>query len=150
MRSSGWLRALLVLLSLTAGLMPQRLLAQGGTSTASFSGRVADASGGVLPGVAVTLTNEATNQRRTVVTDEQGVYRFAGLTPGKYSIASELEGFAKFVQTEITLQVGSAVDVNITMRLSSLSETLTVTGESPIVERAKTDLSTVISRSCTC
>src|SRR5437870_8077771 len=107
MRSGRRLRALLVFVSLTVvGLAPQRALAQGGTSTASVSGRVVDASGGVLPGVAVTLTNEATNQSRMVTTDDQGVYRFAGLTPGKYAIATELEGFAKFAQTGMTLQVG--------------------------------------------
>ena len=147
MRPGRRLRALLVFVSLTVvGLAPQRALAQGGTSTASVSGRVVDASGGVLPGVAVTLTNEATNQSRMVTTDDQGVYRFAGLTPGKYAIATELEGFAKFAQTGMTLQVGSAVDLNITLRLSNVSETVTVTGQAAIVERAKMDLSTVISR----
>src|SRR4029079_10479313 len=74
------------------------------------------------------------------------MYRFAGLTPGKYSISAELEGFTKFVQTDITLQVGAAVDLNVTMRLSTVSESVTVSGQSPIIESAKTDLSTVISR----
>jgi hypothetical protein len=70
------------------------------------SGKVSDATGGVLPGVTVTVTSLATNQQRTVVTTEEGVYRFAGLTPGNYSIAVELEGFAKFVQSDVRLQVG--------------------------------------------
>src|SRR5438093_1518006 len=80
MRSGRRLRALLVCVSLTVvGLAPQRALAQGGTSTASVAGRVVDASGGVLPGVAVTLTNEATNQSRMVTTDERTTGQGIGL-----------------------------------------------------------------------
>ena len=127
-------------------LAPSFARAQGGTSTASVAGKVSDATGGVLPGVTVTVTSLATNQQRTVVTNEEGVYRFAGLPPGNYSITAELEGFAKFVQSDIRLQVGAASDLNVTMRLSSVSESLTVTGQTAIIESAKTDLSTVISR----
>ena len=142
-RSCCWL----VGVSLAVGLAtPQRALAQGGTSTASVSGRVGDDTGGVMPGVLVTITNAATNQTRTIVTDDKGVYRFAGLTPGKYAVTAELEGFAKFVHNDLVLQVGGAVDLNITMKLSTLSESLTVTGQAAIIEAAKTDLSTVISR----
>ena len=134
------------LVGLLGVMAPSFVSAQGGTATASVSGRVTDATGGVLPGVAVTVTSLATNQQRTVVTNDQGMYRFAGLTPGKYSVSAELEGFTKFVQTDITLQVGAAADLNVTMRLSNVSESVTVSGQSPIIESAKTDLSTVISR----
>lgn len=139
-------RAVLALLALAAVLVPRFSAAQGGTSTASLSGKIADATGGVLPGVTVTITSLATNQTRTAVTNAEGVYRFAGLPPGKYSASADLQGFAKFLQPEITLQVGTAVDLNISMRVSSLSETVTVNAEAPIIESAKTDLSTVISR----
>jgi hypothetical protein len=140
-----WLSIVLVFVSLTALLAP-RASAQGGASTAGVSGKVTDATGGVLPGVTITVTNLATNQQRSVVTNEEGVYRFAGLQPGKYSIASDLEGFARFLQSDITLQVGGASEVNITMRLSSVNESVTVSGQAAIIESAKTDLSTVISR----
>jgi hypothetical protein len=127
-------------------LAPSLARAQGGTSTASVAGKVSDATGGVLPGVTVTVTSLSTNQQRTVVTNEEGVYRFAGLTPGEYSITAELEGFSKFVQSGIRLQVGGSSDLNVTMRLSNVSESMTVTGQAAIIESAKTDLSTVISR----
>src|SRR5215204_59589 len=117
------------LVCLLGVIAPSFVSAQGGTSTASVSGRVTDATGGVLPGVAVTVTSLATNQQRTVVTNDQGMYRFAGLTPGKYSVSAELEGFTKFVQTDITLQVGAAADLNVTMRLSNVSESVTVSGQ---------------------
>lgn len=121
-------------------------MAQGGTSTASLSGKITDATGATLPGVTVTVTSAATNQQRTVVTNEDGMYRFAGLPPGSYSLTTDLEGFAKFVQSDIRLQVGAAADLNVTMRLSGVNESLTVTGQAAIIQSAKTDLSTVISR----
>jgi hypothetical protein len=139
------LRTLVVLFALVL-LLPHSAAAQGGTSTASVAGKVTDATGGVLPGVTVTITSLATNQSRTMITNDEGVFRFAGLAPGKYSAAAELEGFARFVQQEMTLNVGAAVDLNIAMKLSTMSETVTVSGEAPIIESAKTDLSSVISR----
>ena len=119
-------RFALVILSLWSFLQPQSAAAQGGTSTASVSGKVSDATGGVLPGVTVTVTSLATNQSRTAVTNGEGIYRFAGLMPGRYSIAADLEGFSKFIQSDVSLQVGAAVDLNVTMRLSTVSETVTI------------------------
>src|SRR3954468_2793220 len=90
-------RAVSVALVCAIGVLaPSTAGAQGGTSTASVAGKGSDATGGVLPGVTVTVTSLSTNQQRTVVTNEEGVYRFAGLTPGEYSITAELEGFSKF------------------------------------------------------
>jgi len=96
MRFNRRLCALFGFLAIVAVLMPQPAAAQGGTSTASVSGKVTDATGGVMPGVSVTITSAATNQSRTVVTNDEGVYRFAGLSPGNYTVAAEIEGFAKF------------------------------------------------------
>ena len=52
----------------------------------------------MLPGVSVTVTNLATNQARTVVSNEDGLYRFAGLTPGRYSLTAQIDGFATFTR----------------------------------------------------
>ena len=134
-----WLGWLLLIAPVTA-------YGQGGTVTATLSGRVSDATGGVLPGVAVTVVNAGTNQSRTVTSSADGVFGFAGLTPGKYALSAELQGFATFAQTDIVLNVGAAVDLKVTMRVSNVSESVTVTGESAIVESAKTALTTVISR----
>jgi hypothetical protein len=120
--------------------------AQGATSTATLQGRVFDSTGGVLPGVTVTIVDMGTNQSRTVVTNEQGVYRFAGLTPGRYTVSGELQGFAKFVQPNVALNVGAAVDIDIRLQVSTVAETITVTTESPVIETAKTALTSVISR----
>ena len=119
---------------------------QGGTATATLAGRITDAVGGVVPGVTVTLTPLATNQSRMVVTNEEGRYTFPGLQPGRYSMTLELAGFATATRPEITLNVGAVATIDQEMRVSQLQETITVTGEAPIVESARTDLSTVISR----
>lgn len=126
--------------------VPTWLHAQGGTTTASLAGKIVDDTGGVLPGVTVTLVNLATNQSRTVVTNETGLYRFPGLAPAKYSITAELQGFATFIWPEVTLNVGAAIERDVTMRISAVEETVTVTGEGPIIEAAKTDLSTLITK----
>lgn len=138
-------RIVCLLFGLIAFVAARPAYAQGGTATATLSGKISDGTGGVLPGVTVTIANVATNQSRTVTTNEGGVYRFGGLTPGKYSVSAELQGFAKFLQPDVTLNVGAAADLNMTLRVSNLSETVTVTGEAPIVESAKTALTSVIS-----
>ena len=112
-------------------------LAQGGSATATLSGRVVDESGAVLPGVSVTVTNLSNNQSRSFVTNEEGLYRFTGLPPSQYSLKAELQGFATFVVETFTLNIGAAGNVDATMKVSSISETVTVTGEAPIVERAR-------------
>ena len=133
MRFNRRLCSLVMFLAMVAALVPQPAAAQGGTSTASVSGKVTDASGGVMPGVSVTLISAATNQSRMVVTNGEGVYRFAGLSPGKYTVAAEIEGFAKFRQSDVTLQVGGAFDLNVTMKVSTVSESVTVTGQAAII-----------------
>lgn len=125
---------------------PQPVLAQGGTATASISGRVTDETGGFLPGVTVTVTNQSTNQTRTVVTEADGMYRFSGLAPSKYSVRAELQGFAPVAQDDITANIGAALDMNLTMSISGIAETITVSGEGPIVESARTDVSTRITQ----
>ena len=92
------------------------------------------------------MTSLGTNQSRTVVSNEEGLYRFAGLQPGSYSLSAELQGFAVFRRQQLTLNVGAAVDQDVTLRISSVEESITVSGAAPIVESAKTDLSTVISK----
>lgn len=113
--------------------------------TGGVSGVITDQTGAVLPGVTVTVTSLATNQVRSVTTDERGRYRFSGLTPGKYSLTAELQGFATLVRPEITVNIGSALDVNMTLKVSPVAETVTVRAEAPLVQSSKTDLSRVIT-----
>ncbi len=125
---------------------PVPVYAQGGAASASLGGRIVDDTGLVLPGVTVTVINESTNQSRTIVTDASGLYRVYGLTPSTYTLTAELEGFASIKLTGLILNVGAVVEREVKMQLADVAETVTVTGEAPLVESARTDMSTVVTR----
>ena len=130
------------LLALLLTFTPLPLCAQSGIET----GTITDETGARLPGATVTVVNLATNQARFVVTNEQGLYRFFGLTPSKYSLTAELPGFATLVRPEFTVNVGAALDISLTLKVSAFKETVIVQAEAPIVEGSKTALSTVVTR----
>lgn len=113
---------------------------------ATVSGTVTDESGAVVPGVTVTMVNLATNEARTVVTNEHGAYRVDGLRPSKYSLTAELQGFATVVRPEITVNVGAVLTIDVVLKVSTVQETVTVSGEAPMVQAEKADLSTVITK----
>jgi hypothetical protein len=114
--------------------------------TGSIAGTVTDQTGAALPGVTITVTGTTTGQVRTAVTNEQGRYQVSALQPSRYSVKAELQGFATVLRPEVTVNVGSALDINIPMAVASLAETVTVTGEAPLIESTKTDLSNVVSQ----
>jgi hypothetical protein len=102
---------------------------------ASITGVVRDASGGVLPGVTVEASSPALIERvRTVVTDGAGQYRIVDLRPGAYSVTFTLPGFATVKREGIELSGSLTATVNADMRVGGLEETITVTGETPVVD----------------
>jgi hypothetical protein len=113
--------------------------------TGSIAGAVTDETAGALPGVSITARNTATGQMRTATTNVEGRYQVAGIPPGQYSVTAELSGFGNLVRQGITVNVGSTVDVNLQMKISSVAENVTVTGDAPLVESTKTSLSTVVT-----
>jgi hypothetical protein len=117
----------------------------GQVSTALVQGVILDETKAVLPGVSVTARNEETGLARSVVTNDQGYYRIAALQPGPYELIAELAGFATIHRTGLRLTVGQEVTINFNLQLVSVQETVTVTGESPLVEVSKTTLGTTIS-----
>ncbi|MPY88372.1 MAG: TonB-dependent receptor plug domain-containing protein [Luteitalea sp.] len=101
------------------------------TLTASLSGTVSDATGGVLPGVTVTITNVATNVVAWQgVTDDTGTYRAPVVPVGQYDVTLELEGFKTVAIEGVRLQVDQRARVDAALEPSDLEETITVTGES--------------------
>src|SRR6476620_12787331 len=90
------------LLVLLLGCAP--LFAQQGTT--ELRGRVADAGGGVLPGVTVTVRNQATGMYRETVSGSDGSFIASGLIPGTYEVTAELSGFKKFNRRDLLLEVG--------------------------------------------
>lgn len=116
------------------------------TTNGAIAGIVSDAQGGVLPGVTLTLRNTDTGLTRSVVTEADGRYRFGALPPGRYEARAELQAFGTVEVTDITITIGSDVLRNITMQLQGVQESVTVTGEAPIVETTRTDVSGVITQ----
>ena len=108
-------------------------LAQG--QLGSIAGVVRDTSGAVLPGVTVEAASPALIEKaRTVVTDGQGQYKVIDLRPGVYSVTFTLSGFSTLRREGIELTTGFTANVNADLRVGAVEETVTVTGESPIVD----------------
>jgi hypothetical protein len=105
-----------------------------GATTGSLNGRIADASGGVLPGVTVTATSPAMQGARTTVSNEEGAYRLPGVPPGVYTVQYELGGFGTVIREGINIGVGFTATVNVDLKVASLQETVTVSGASPVVD----------------
>jgi outer membrane receptor protein involved in Fe transport len=134
----GFTVSLLLLLS---GAAPMGAAAQvvGG----NISGTIADESGGALPGVTVTIRNTATGAQQTFVTEANGNYRVVALQPGRYEISAELAGFAT-VKRELVLTIGADVAVDLKMGVAALQETITVSGDAPLIEVTRAAPSSVI------
>jgi len=116
------------------------------TTNGVISGIISDAQGGVLPGVTVTARNVDTGAMRNIVTEGDGRFRLAALPPGRYEVKAELQGFGVVTVPDITVLVGTEVTRNITMQVQGLNESVTVTGEAPIVEVTRSDVSGVITQ----
>src|SRR5262245_33830036 len=102
--------------------------------TFDIEGVVTDAQQGVLPGATVTLQNAATGLSRETATDANGRYVFTSLPPaGEYTLQTQLSGFATERRENLTFNAGQRAVVNIVLKLSSVQETVTVAGDSPVV-----------------
>ena len=112
---------------------------------ATIVGTATDSSKGVLPGVTVTATEISTGAAQVAVTDERGQYRLAVL-PGTYKIQAELTGFASVVLPAVELLVGQNATIPFVLNVASLQETLTVTGETPLVDIRSTQVSGNLDR----
>ena len=122
----GWIFVLL--------LVPLAAAQTTSATTGAMNGTVTDNTKAVLPGVTVTITSPAMMGTRTDVTNEQGQYRFAAVTPGEYKMTFELQGFANVIHESIRVTLGFTATVNVEMQLASQRETITVVGSSPVVD----------------
>src|SRR3954454_1886923 len=122
------LRVLLVVLACLA--MPGTVWAQ-----SAIAGVVRDATAAVLPGVTVEVTSPALIEKaRTAITDQAGQYRVVDLRPGTYSVTFTLAGFSTVKREGIVLEANFTAPVNAEMRVGAISETVTVSAESPVVD----------------
>jgi trimeric autotransporter adhesin len=131
---------LLVVISLLIAA-PRAAIAQG------FHGGVRGAAhdaGGVAPGVEVTLTNEATSLKRSTVTNESGEYVFAAVEPGTYTLRATLQGFKTIEHRALRVGTQEFLVIDLALEVGTLQESVTVTGESPVIETANASRGTVL------
>src|SRR3984957_3355652 len=114
------------------------------STSGTISGTVADSSGSAVPDATVTLTNEGTAASDTFTTGPDGLYSFVNVNPGSYRIEVEKAGFKHFQRAGVLVQVEQRVPINITMEAGSLTETVEVTGETPLLSPTNTSRGQVI------
>jgi hypothetical protein len=114
------------------------------TFTGGLRGSVRDANG-VVPGVTVTLSNDATGATRDAVSNEQGQYNFAAVPPGSYSVKAEITGFKTYENKNIRIAAQQFVTLDITLEVGQLQETITVTGAAPLIDTSNATGGGVIS-----
>jgi hypothetical protein len=113
------------------------------TFTGGVRGSVMD-SGGVVPGVTVTLINEANGASRDAVSNERGLYDFAAVPPGVYTVKAELTGFKTFENKGIRVNTQQFVTLDVKLDVGNLQETITVTGDAPLIDTSNASTGGVI------
>jgi len=126
-------------------LVPSVAAAQGALTRGTLTGTVRDALGAVLPGVTVEAASPVLIERvRTVVTDSAGIYRVVDLGPGVYTLTFSLQGFSQVRREGIELIGSATLTIPVDMRVGSIQETITVVGDTPVVDVQSTRREAVI------
>ena len=116
-------------------------------SSGTIHGTVRDQSGGVLPGVTATLTSPALQVRELVqITDAQGEYRFVDLPAGTYLLKFELPGFSTLIREDLRLTIGFTARVDESMKVGAMEESVTVSGQSPVVDMTSTSAAVAFTK----
>jgi outer membrane receptor protein involved in Fe transport len=109
-------------------------------ANSSVSGLVSGTDGAGLPGVTVTVRNQASGLVRTAVTAENGSYAISGIRPGVYQVTFELQGFPNVAREDVELRVGQESRLSATMKLEQVEEAITVTAEAPVVQTTSKEI----------
>ncbi|HMF56267.1 MAG TPA: TonB-dependent receptor [Pyrinomonadaceae bacterium] len=125
-------------------LMAASVFAQSQATTGDIEGRVLDPNGAAVPNATVTALNQATGLERTVTADGEGNYRLILLPPGAYTVRATSQGFAQTELRDVQVTVGGNTPLEVKLSVSGTSESVTVTGEAPVVETSRTSVSTTI------
>ncbi len=113
--------------------------------TGGIRGAVRDANG-VIPGVAVTITNEGTNISREVTTNEVGQFNFPAVPPGTYTLKSQISGYKTFESKGVIVGTQQFVTIDVTLEVGAISENVTVTGQSPLIDTSTASAGGVLNR----
>ena len=112
--------------------------------TGEIEGKVSDEGGGALPGVTVTITDEQTGRSRTLVTNADGFYDAKSLTSGTYTVSGSLDGFQTLIKPGIKVLVGQVLTVDLALAVGQVTESITVTGESPVIEASRSSAASYV------
>ena len=113
--------------------------------TGSIDGVIVDSTGAVLPGVSVSLTHQSTGATRDTVTDAEGVFHAPVLPVGPYTLRAQLSGFQTLERRDITLTVGQTLSLRLEMTVSTMTESVNVSGAAPIIETTKSQVSSTVN-----
>jgi hypothetical protein len=134
---AGLLLSMLALVLLTLSANAQ--------TAATIVGDITDASGAVAPNISVTAINEGTGIERKVLTNDAGQYRITPLNPGTYTIQIEAAGFKKEVRTSVVLQVGTVLEVDFSLQVGQVTETIGVTGGPPALQTEDASVGNIVN-----
>ena len=133
---------------LVVGCLLATLLAVPGLAAgqnARIIGSVRDQTGAIVPGATVTAKNQETGLTRTDVSDDKGDFRLPALPPGLYQVSVELSGFGTETRPDILLTIEQTASLAFTLKPASVAENVTVTGEAPIIDTNRSEVSTAVS-----
>lgn len=131
------------ILALCLSALSGSALAQSQANTGQIVGSVADPNGAVVPGARITLTSLDTGAVRELVTNEAGQYRAVLLPAGRYKVAASASGFAPATVAEVVVNVGAAVDVNFSLKIGAVAETIEVSA--PLVEVTRSESGAIVN-----
>ncbi len=140
MKRNTRLGTLVVAALLSAGLAAAQV------QTGSILVKVIDEQGAVVPGVTVTISSPAlVTGQMVATTDAGGVYRFPSLAPGTYSVKLDLTGFQSMLRPNIVVSVGGTTPVDLTLTVAKMAETVTVSGEAPVIDTTSANVSVTLN-----
>ena len=131
-----------IMLTLVAMLVGLTAVASAQSTTANISGQVMDEQQKVIPNATVKAREIATNTARTVTSDAEGRYRFPNLSIGSYELSVEAPGFAKLIRTGITLLVNQDAVIDATLKVSTVTEVVTITENASVLNTTNSEVST--------
>jgi hypothetical protein len=135
-------RVLLFVLVLCFASFAPKVWAQ--STTGSVIGAITDSTGSVIPNITITLTNNATGDRRTATTSASGDYQFLSLPPGEYTLTAEAQGFRRYTHNPVEVQVELATRENVEMSVGTATEEVTITSQAPIIQSENAALGQVV------
>src|SRR5215469_10417362 len=136
---------IMLLISLTILTLPAAILAQSELGTGAITGIVQDSGQAVVAGAQVTVSNKATGLIRPTKTNDAGQFNVPVLPAGTYTVQVEMQGFAKLIQDDVTVNVGSTATLRLELKPGAVGEVVNVIATATI-DTTKTDESTLVDR----